>query len=141
MPRRPHDDNLRLVARRRWQFWRRPPESPAIDTEDGQYRRLEEADSDRLARRFAERWLAATCISDRRRADVLASTRLDVADDEYGTSTLRLSFEYLGSQSFLHRWTGDASAAEAFIDQQAEEYAAEIEWERNEFGATDWDDE
>ncbi len=72
--------------------------------------------------------------------DVLASTRLDLADEEDGSSTLRLSFDYVGSQSFLYQWNGDAGSAEEFIDQQADEYAAEIEWERNEFGATDWDD-
>ncbi len=82
----------------------------------------------------------ATSIPGHRRADVLASTRLDVADHEYGTSTLRLSFGYVGSQSFHYRWTGDVSSAEEFVDQQGEEYAAEIEWERTEFGATDWDD-
>lgn len=140
MPRRPHDDNVRLVARRRWQFWRRRPEAPAIDIEDREYHPLEEVERDRLARRFAERWLRATSIPDHRRADVLASTRLDVADDEYGTATLRLSFDYVGSRSFLYRWAGDVSSAEEFIDRHAEEYAAEIEWERSEFGATDWDD-
>ena len=128
------------MVRRRWQFWRRVSESPAVDNEDNDYRPLEDADADRLARRFAERWLELTSIPDRRRADVLASTRLDLADDEYGTSTLRLSFDYVGSQTFLYRWTGDATSAEEFIDQRVEDYAAEIEWERNKFGATDWDD-
>jgi hypothetical protein len=57
-----------------------------------------------------------------------------------GTSTLRLSFDYFGSKSFLHGWNGDVASVEEFIDQQAEDYAAEADWERNEFGTTDWDD-
>lgn len=74
-------------------------------------------------------------------ADALAATRLDVADEpDTGNSTLRLTFDYLGTKSCLSDWNGDPASAEEFIDQLAQEHAADVEWERSEFGSTDWDD-
>ena len=145
MPLRRRDQNLRLVADRRWQFWRRRVGQSSDPEEDEHlYHDLADRDpeeADRLIRRFAERWLASSSIPSRRLGEALAVTRLDVADEGgAGTSTLRLSFDYLGSKSFLHGWSGDAASAEQFIDDQAQEYASEVDWERREFGATDWDD-
>jgi hypothetical protein len=145
MPLRRRDQNLRLVVDRRWQFWRRRAgRSPEFEEDEHLYRDLGDHDpgeAERLTRRFAERWLASSSLPERRLGDALAATRLEVADDEEaGTSTLRLSFDYMGSKSFLHGWTGDAASAEQFIDYQAQEYASEVDWERTEFGATDWDD-
>ena len=140
MPRRGRDQNLRLVVHPRWQFWRRLPQSAPLEKAGCRYRPLDDSEADRLTLRFAERWLALSSIPESRLGDVLAATRLDVAGDESDGLILRLAFDYLGSQSFLYDWDGGAPAGEEFIDRQAEEYAAEVEWERNEFGATDWDD-
>lgn len=143
MPVRRGDENLRLVPERRWRFWRRRG-APEFDEDERLYCGLAERDpgeADRLTRRFAERWLASSSIPSRRLGDAIAATRLDVADEkEPGTSTLRLSFDYFGSKSFLYGWNGDVASVEEFIDQQAEDYAAEADWERNEFGTTDWDE-
>jgi hypothetical protein len=66
MRRRRSDENLRLVAERRWQLWRRRAGQPTeFDEDEGLYHDLADRDpgaAQSLTRRFAERWLAASSI-------------------------------------------------------------------------------
>ena len=61
-------------------------------------------------------------------------------EPDAGNSTLRLTFDYLGTKSYLSDWNGDPCSAEGFIDQLAQQHAADVEWERSKFRSTDWDD-
>ena len=144
MPLGRHHGRIRLVPERRWQFWRRATSDCQPDDDERPYRPLAHCDpveADRLTCRFVEQWLASASIPPLRAADAFAATRLDVAGEpDAGNSTLRLTFDHLGTKSYLYDWNGDSASAEEFIDQLAQQHAMDVECERRKFGSTDWDD-
>lgn len=85
--------------------------------------RTDRETAERLARRYALRWLDMIGHSRSRLPDVVAALEIKIAPDVHGTC-LRIRSFVTGSTYWLHDWDGSPARAEAFADEVGELQAA-----------------
>jgi hypothetical protein len=94
--------------------------------------------TDRLRRRYAERWVVAAHLAPALQ-DAMDTVELKIApDEEPGRQILRLRSFYTGSTYWQHAWDGSEEDAMRFMEETAEMQAANVGGDRR-HGPVLWD--